>query len=60
MFISRDFSPLRRFVGGIPVARETTLAMSLEVTASCKSVVVALASSASSGGMAFSRAGMVE
>jgi len=48
-----------RLVGGMPVARETTLAMSLEVTASWRRVVV-FASSPSSGGMAFSRAGMVE
>ena len=49
-----------RLVGGMPVARETTLAMSLEVTASCSSVVDWDSMSASSGGIAFSRDGMME
>jgi len=42
------------------VTRETTLAMSLEVTASCSSVVDWDSISASSEGMAFSSEGMME
>ena len=58
MWIRRDFSPFMRLVGGIPVARETTLAMSEEVTASWRRVVDAFSSP--SGGMAFSREGIIE
>ena len=44
----------------MPVARETTLAISLDVTASWRRDVESYESSVSSGGMAFSREGMME
>lgn len=49
-----------RFATGMPVARDTTFAMSFEVTASCNRVVELCVSSVSSGGIAFSSEGMME